>query len=129
MNDIKNLEDIKVFVNDFYGKVKEDELLAPVFAIRMEEKGWDVHLQRMYDFWNTVLFFQPAYKGNPFSKHIGLPITEAHFSRWVFLFHQTIDHYFSGKKAEEVKSRASKMALLFSAKMNYFNSGNSRPIM
>jgi len=129
MKDIDSIEDIQTFVNGFYDKVKNDELLAPVFAIRIEANGWDVHLERMYDFWNTVLFFDGTYKGNPFSKHIGLPITENHFSRWIVLFHQTIDSHFSGERAEEVKLRASKMGMMFSSKMNYYRDNDSKPIM
>lgn len=130
MSDIENVEDIKLFVNEFYAKIKEDELLALVFALRIQGDHWDKHLHRMYDFWNTVLFFERTYKGNPFSKHHELPIASPHFSKWLLLFNETIDSRFKGDKAEETKKRAKNMATLFSSKMEYFaNNPNAKPIM
>lgn len=119
MNDIEDLEDIKYFVDTFYGKIRADELLAPVFALRIHTDHWQVHLNRMYDFWNTVLFFQRAYKGNPFPKHVGLPIEAKHFQQWTTLFKATIDEAFTGPRAEETKNRVDKMALLFMRKLDY----------
>ena len=113
MRDIENIEDIKLFVDEFYTKIREDKLLAPVFEMRIEPGGWEKHLNRMYDFWNTVLFFQRSYKGNPFSKHANLPIEEEHFSRWTSLFKTVIDSNFKGPCAEETKRRVDKMARLF----------------
>lgn len=57
MKDIKNIEDIKLFVDEFYSKVSDDQLLSPIFGMRIESGDWEKHLNRMYDFWNTVLFF------------------------------------------------------------------------
>ncbi len=130
MTDIEDIEDIKILVDDFYLKVKNDQLLSPVFATRIQGKDWEKHLNRMYDFWNTVLFFQRGYKGNPFSKHLGFPITEVHFSKWVELFTETVDHHFSGEKADETKKRANNMALMFQSKIAYFASKpNAKPLM
>ena len=119
MKDIENIKDIKVFVDAFYTKVRADELLGPVFAIRIESEAWEKHLNQMYSFWNTVLFFQRTYKGNPFSKHVNLPVEKLHFSRWLSLFKDTIDLHFKGAKAEETKSRADKMAVLFMSKIQH----------
>ena len=123
MKDIETKEDIQLFVNEFYAKVQKDNLLAPVFALRIQ--NWQPHLERMYRFWNTVLFFQRDYKGNPFSKHIGLPVDARHFQQWVTLFCTTIDNHFEGVKAEEVKQRAARMAALFNSKLNHLKE-NSR---
>ena len=119
MKDIEDLEDIKTFVDAFYAKIRADELLAPVFALKIASSEWDKHLQRMYNFWNTVLFFQRSYKGNPFSKHTQLPIEYQHFTQWILLFETTIDEHFKGDKANEVKSRANKMASMFLSKLAY----------
>ncbi|MGB1206572.1 MAG: group III truncated hemoglobin [Chitinophagales bacterium] len=130
MKDIENIADVKVFVNEFYEKIKKDEVLAPIFALRIEGEAWEKHLNRMYNFWNTVLFCERTYKGNPFSKHLGLPVSEIHFSRWIFLFQESIDSLFSGAKAEETKKRASNMALMFGAKIAFFQQNpTSKPIM
>ena len=130
MKDIENLEDIKVFVDDFYQKIKIDDLIGPVFIAQIGHGDWSKHLHRMYQFWDTVLFFQRSYKGNPFSKHAHLPIEGVHFERWITLFHQTIDQHFEGVVADDVKNRAAKMGLMFQSKLMYLkNNPQIKPVM
>lgn len=128
--DIETTDDVKVFVDAFYEKVRADDLLAPVFASRVEKGNWQKHLNRMYAFWGTVLLFQRGYKGNPFAKHVGLNIDLQHFNRWVMLFKQTIDQHFSGEKAKEAKRRADNMGAMFSMKLKYLrNNPNYKSII
>ncbi len=125
MNDILDKEDVKTFIDAFYGKVRIDPLIGAVFAARIKEEEWSVHLERMYSFWNTVLFAQKDYRGNPFSKHRSLPIEAIHFERWLGLFKATIDEHFTGDKAEETKLRAVKMGAVFQAKLAYLRANDS----
>ncbi len=125
MNDISDKEDVKVFVDLFYTKVREDDLIGPVFASKIPADNWAPHLERMYSFWNTVLFSVRDYTGNPFSKHAGLPVQEAHFTRWIELFTKTIDANFRGEVAEDAKSRAMKMGYLFQKKIEYIQSNDN----
>ncbi|MBL7858760.1 MAG: group III truncated hemoglobin [Cyclobacteriaceae bacterium] len=113
MNDIRNREDIKVLVDTFYEKVKEDALLAPVFS----HVDWPTHLPVMYDFWASMLLGDLTYRGNPFQKHIDLPIQAIHFDQWLVLFQKTVDEKFSGDKADEVKARARSIAGVFQYKL------------
>jgi len=119
MTDIRNKEDVKIFVDAFYEKVKTDEHIGPVFAAKIPDGNWEPHLERMYSFWNTVLFAVRDYSGNPFSKHASLPIQGIHFQRWVGLFTETIDEHFEGERADDAKGRAEKMGLLFQSKLEY----------
>lgn len=121
MTDITSAADIKIFVDSFYSKIRADQLLGPVFALRIPDEQWGQHLNKMYGFWNTVLFFERDYKGNPFAKHIGLPVENAHFQQWVSLFHQTIDEHFNGDRADETKRRARNIAMMFMAKLEMVN--------
>jgi len=125
MHDIADKEDVKIFVDAFYKRVRIDELIGPVFSAKIPNDNWTPHLERMYSFWNTVLFAQRDYSGNPFSKHASLPIKKDHFERWVNLFIKTIDEYFEGKKAEEAKMRAVKMGALFQSKLEYIQNNQS----
>lgn len=118
MKDIENIDDIRVFVDAFYGKVKEDPLLAPVFDSKIAAEAWPAHLQRMYAFWNAILFAERGFDGNPMRKHLSLPIDASHFSRWLTLFGQTIDALFAGEKAEEAKTRAASIAQIMNFKIN-----------
>ena len=70
--DIRNLEDIVLFVDKFYAKIQQDELVGPVFAGAIQD--WAPHLQQMYQFWNAALFGVPGFCGNPFAKHASLAI-------------------------------------------------------
>lgn len=117
MQDIKNKADIKVFVDGFYGKVRVDPTIGPVFAAVIQPDQWPIHLERMYGFWNTILFAQADYRGNPFSKHATLPLEHRHFERWLALLEETLAESFAGEKVEEVKWRAAQMAMTFEAKL------------
>jgi len=117
MNDIANKEDIKIFVDEFYRRARNNNLLGEVFNSKVKHEDWPRHLERMYAFWNTVLFGQADYKGNPFSKHSGLHLSDAHFDIWISTLSEVIDNNFNGPKAEEVKWRAEKMGELFKSKL------------
>lgn len=59
---------IHAFVVDFYGRVRQDDTLGPIFNERLEG-AWDEHFEKLTDFWMTVLGGIPVYKGNPFGAH------------------------------------------------------------
>lgn len=121
--DIENLDDIKKLVDVFYDKVREDELLAPIFNGIIQDR-WPQHLNIMYTFWQTVLLGEHTYYGSPFVPHANLPIDHHHFQTWLKLFNATVDDLFAGKIADEAKWRADKMALMFETKIKYFQSSN-----
>jgi len=122
MDDVENKEDIRQFVDAFYASVRKDPLIGPVFNDAIGEDNWDMHLERMYGFWNTILFSEQDYRGNPFSKHVPLPIEEKHFSRWLELFRITINELFEGPKAEEALVRSKAIAGVFQHKLTYLRS-------
>lgn len=123
--DITNIEDIKKLVNTFYGKVRQDDLLADIFNSVIKE-GWNEHLEKMYRFWQTILLNEHTYYGSPFSPHARLAVNAAHFDQWKALFFETVDEHFSGEKANEAKWRAEKMAEMFQMKINYYQVQNEQ---
>lgn len=125
MSDVRNKEDVKIFVDSFYEKVRKDSIIGPVFAAKIADGNWTPHLERMYSFWNTVLFATRDYRGNPFSKHASLPIQKRHFERWVNLFVETMDEHFEGEIADDAKMRADKMGKLFHSKLEYIQSNDN----
>lgn len=112
--DIVERKDIELLVNTFYEKVKDDAKLGPVFS----HVDWPRHLPTMYQFWSSIILGEQSYRGQPFAKHVHLPIDATHFTRWLELFTQTVDETFSGEKAEEIKHRAASIASLFQHRMN-----------
>jgi len=117
-HDIVNLDDVKLLVNTFYEKVREDETLADLFNNRIGNR-WSEHLEKMYRFWQTVLLGEHTYFGAPFPPHADLPVEHFHFEKWLELFHTTVDELFEGKKAEEAKWRGNRMAEVFESKIIY----------
>lgn len=117
--DILTLDDVKKLVDTFYGKVRANDLLAPVFDERIKDR-WPEHLEKMYTFWQTILLEERTYFGSPFPPHAQLPVEHAHFGEWMKLFTQTVDALFSGEKAEEAKWRAGKMAEMFEYKIAHY---------
>jgi hemoglobin len=126
--DILNLDDVKLLVDDFYGRVRESELLSPIFNGVIGEK-WPVHLERMYSFWQTLLLDVQAYSGTPFLKHAKLPIEKEHFDAWIKLFNETIDEHFTGTKADEAKWRAARMSEMFQYKLDYYKNNPAQPLI
>lgn len=74
-------------VRTFYGKVRLDPVLGPVFEARVED--WEHHFQTLSAFWSSVTLGTGAYAGTPMKKHIGLPVDGRHFDRWLRLFGKT----------------------------------------
>lgn len=114
--DIRTIEDVRLLVDTFYGRARQDELIGPVFNDTIQDR-WPEHLAKLYNFWQTILLGQHTYHGRPFIPHAGLPIQKDHFQRWLQLFHGTLDELFSGPKAEEAKQRSVLMAEMFQFKM------------
>lgn len=118
--DIENLNDIKKLVDVFYGKVRKDDLIGPIFNDRIQNH-WAEHLSKLYSFWQSVLLGEQTYTGFAFPPHAELPINKEHFDRWLSLFTQTVDNLFVGATADEAKSRAYKIADVFQGKLKYIH--------
>ncbi|MFK7741445.1 MAG: group III truncated hemoglobin [Planctomycetota bacterium] len=109
-------EHIETLVHRFYERVAQDELLAPVFASRIEAEEWPPHLEKMVRFWSTILRGTGTtgdpqhYNGNPMIVHHGLAgITPAHFARWLELFREVADEHLPRVLANSILHRAVRM--------------------
>ena len=126
--DILNLDDVKLLEDDFYERVRDNELLSPIFNGVIKD-NWPAHLERMYGFWQTLLLDVQAYSGTPFLKHAKLPIEAAHFDTWIGLFNETVDAHFTGEKASEAKWRAARMSEMFQYKLDYYKNNPAQPLI
>lgn len=113
--DIASREDIVRLVDAFYGRVRADDVLGPIFD-DVARVDWPAHLPKMYAFWDAVLFGTAGFKGNPLGAHLQLaqltPLGSREFGRWIELFHATVDALFCGTTADEAKTRASRIAIV-----------------
>ena|SRR5690554_335645 len=122
-NDILDRKDIQHLVNSFYEKVKDDILIGPLFT-DVAQTNWAVHLPKMYDFWEVIVFGRGSFKGNPMMVHKQLnnkiKLKQAHFDRWLSLFYTTVDELFEGENAQNIKYSASNIAQNLFFKITHF---------
>lgn len=101
---------IAAVVRRFYGKVREDVLLGPIFNEAIED--WDRHLGLLSDFWSSVMLTSGRYKGNPMAahfKHAGR-LTPDLFPRWLALWEQATSDLLPPEEAGEMLSKARRIA-------------------
>ncbi|UOA26753.1 group III truncated hemoglobin [Pseudosulfitobacter sp. DSM 107133] len=99
---------LRRLVHSFYDKIRQDSMLGPIFAAQITD--WGPHLERMVDFWSSVALMTGRYHGAPVPKHVGLPINQAHFDRWLTLFRQTANDVCAPAGAEHVIGCAERIA-------------------
>ena len=120
-SDIKSRADITVLVESFYGKIRVDEILGPIFNGIITD--WEAHLVLLTDFWETQLFLNRKYHGNPVTVHqevdskMNQRITPEHFGLWLNLWFETLDELFEGETVWIAKNRAQKMSTMLYMKM------------
>ncbi len=113
---IETRGDISHLVRSFYAKIKQDEMLGPIFNEAIQD--WEPHLVKLTDFWEGNLFFfvKTKYTGDPKMAHqhldeiLGNSLTMNHFGHWINLWLETIDEHYVGETAERAKMIARKMA-------------------
>ncbi|KQT24355.1 sec-independent protein translocase TatC [Chryseobacterium sp. Leaf405] len=120
MKKLESREDIEHLVNSFYTKVVKDETIGFFFkdVIKVD---FEKHLPKMYSFWETLLFGQISYKGNPMAVHFPINELEAmerkHFDRWLELWKSTIEENFTGESADMAIYKSENIAKLMAFKM------------
>lgn len=126
--DITTIDDTRRLVDAFYGKVRMDGLIGPIFIGAIRD-NWPAHLDKMARFWQTVLLEEQTYYGSPFPPHAHMPLEARHFEAWLGLWNATVDELFEGAKAMEAKWRAAKMAEMFLAKITYYRNSSEKPLI
>ncbi|MGE0230412.1 MAG: group III truncated hemoglobin [Flavobacteriaceae bacterium] len=101
-------------VHGFYDRIREDDLLGPIFNARIGAEDWPVHLARMCDFWSATLLRTGRYQGRPLPPHLSIPkLGEDHFRRWLSLFRQTVGRLCPPEVEALFMSRALRIAHSF----------------
>lgn len=99
---------IRRLVETFYGRIREDRLLGPIFEQRVAD--WPAHLARMCDFWSSVALMSGRYHGQPMAAHVRLPVTAQHFAHWLGLFEAVAREVCPVEAAEHFIERARRIA-------------------
>jgi len=111
--DLLNREDVHILVSTFYGRIRKDVYLAPIFEKHIDD--WEQHFEHLTNFWEANLFFGKNFKGNPLRKHLTVDaaedysINEQHFGVWLNHWIQTLDDLYEGENATMAKNRARKI--------------------
>ncbi|WP_017730913.1 group III truncated hemoglobin [Nafulsella turpanensis] len=112
--ELNTREDISFLIHTFYGRIRKDEMLGPIFNGMI--KNWPEHLERLTDFWETNLTLNRTYRGNPPEAHrrvdryMDYNISMEHFGQWLQIWFATIDEFFTGTNAQIAKNRARTMS-------------------
>lgn len=110
MNDAITEEGLKRLVETFYGRVRLDPLIGPVFNDAIGD--WPEHLEKLQAFWSSVMLGSGRYKGRPMPAHIrhGDRIDGKSFERWLSLWRQTTEELFGPAVAAAFQERAERIA-------------------
>ncbi|MDX8525982.1 group III truncated hemoglobin [Mesorhizobium sp. MSK_1335] len=101
---------IGALVRKFYSRVRKDERLGPIFA-REIVGDWEPHLEKMTDFWCSVILKSGDYHGRPVPAHLKLgDVTDADFDIWLALFGETASELFTPEITAVFVERAERIA-------------------
>lgn len=103
-------DQLAVLVDRFYAKVREDDVLGPVFSGAIAD--WPEHLKKMVAFWSSVMLTSGRYKGNPMMAHLKhvAAIRPAMFARWLELWRETAGETLDANGAAAVIAKAERIA-------------------
>lgn len=116
MPKIETRDDVFLLVNTFYKSIRTDALLGPIFNTNIPENEWSDHIDKLTDFWMTLLFGVPLFKGNPGKKHLKVDanmnheLEQGHFEHWLYIWDNTIDELFDCNLSQNAKYAAKNIA-------------------
>lgn len=97
-------------VREFYGRVRRDERLGPIFAAEIAG-SWEPHLEKMTDFWCSVILKDGSYSGRPVPAHTKLQqVREDDFDVWLAHFRATAEELCPDGVAQAFIDRAERIA-------------------
>jgi len=104
-------EMIEAVVHGFYDRIRQDATLGPIFTRVIAPEAWPAHLQKMCDFWSSVLLMSGRFHGAPMPAHMRIGGLEgAHFARWLELFGETTAELCSPEAAALFLAKAKMIA-------------------
>lgn len=123
MKDIQTREDIIVIMRKFYDKLLTDDSISHFFSKTTDvSEHLEEHFETLATFWEQALFLKGGYKNNMFQKHLDVhtksPFEKEHFQTWLHHLHSTIDEYFKGEYAEQMKTQSLSIATVLQMKFS-----------
>jgi hemoglobin len=103
-------EGLKGVVRLFYARIRQDAELGPIFNDAIHD--WPEHLEKLTDFWSSVMLTTGRYKGRPVPAHLKHAdrITPALFQRWLALWENTTNEAMTPQAAQALQAKAARIA-------------------
>lgn len=101
---------LEKLVAAFYTRVRADAELGPIFNDAIDD--WPEHLEKLTNFWSSVMLTSGRYKGQPVPAHVKHKnrITPELFDRWLGLWAQTTDELMEPEAALHLQVKAARIA-------------------
>lgn len=114
-------EALTALVNAFYGKVRQDPLIGPVFNRAIDD--WPEHLEKLQAFWSSVMLTSGRYKGRPLPAHArhADAISPASFERWLGIWRETTEQMLDPVSAAALQEKAARIAESLSLGIAFLN--------
>jgi len=110
---------LPALIERFYGRVRQDPQLGPVFNDAVED--WDHHLALLVDFWSSVMLGTRNFHGNPMQAHLKHVdrITSDLFGRWLTIWGDTTDALLSPQAAAAMQAKAARIGQSLDMALHY----------
>ena len=123
--DISSRKDIHFIISAFYEKLLADEMMLPFFEEIVKENHLEVHIETITDFWQDILLYTSTYAKNVMQKHLDfnkkVAFKKEHFTAWLSYLTTTIDVSFEGQNAQNMKDRATSIAMVMQVKLAHYD--------
>jgi hemoglobin len=97
-------------VTVFYARIRQDAELGPIFNDAIGD--WPEHLEKLTDFWSSVMLTSGRYKGRPVPAHLKHAdrITPQLFQRWLKIWAETTNELMTPQAAQALQAKAARIA-------------------
>ncbi|MFC7773753.1 group III truncated hemoglobin [Flavobacterium sp. GCM10027622] len=120
MKDIENQDDLYLLVDEFYKKLLTDPSISYIFTDVVKIKIQE-HLPILVTFWSQAILGTGGYTRNLTDIHLDIDkkehLTPELFQIWLNHFNTTVDTFFKGAKAEQIKTQALSIATIMQIKI------------
>lgn len=116
-------ENIRKMVDRFYSQILKDEIVAPFFIEKLGDEmisdEWQTHLNLLTNFWASTIMGDNSYSGQPVKPHMHMEgLQRVTFERWLELFFETLDRYYTKDNADIFKVKSQNIANNFMRLLN-----------
>ncbi|WP_299736488.1 group III truncated hemoglobin [uncultured Roseobacter sp.] len=123
-------DDIARVVKLFYARIREHEILGPVFndAVGTGAGNWRDHEAKIESFWKNVVGLDRSFSGNPMMVHAQNHAVKAeHFPQWLALFDATVFEVLTEEKAMQFSAVAHRIGRGLSMGIDTLRGHNQGP--